>query len=76
MLKLAESEPGIAVAPSALDADLWSLNVLNGTLDLHTGQLRPHQPIELLTKVAPVDYDPQAQYPTWDAFLLCRESGK
>jgi len=70
MLKLAESESGIAVSPNALDANHWSLNVLNGTLDLHTGQLRPHGPLELLTKVALVDYDPQAQCPTWDAFLF------
>jgi len=42
MLTLAGTEPGIAVTPDALDADPWLLNCANGTLDLRTGQLQPH----------------------------------
>src|SRR5262249_51948077 len=52
-----------------LDVDPWVLNVLNGTLDLRTGQLRPHAREGLLTKLAPVAYDPEAQCPLWEAFL-------
>jgi phage/plasmid-associated DNA primase len=42
MLTMAESEPGMPVLPAELDVDPWLFNCPNGTLDLHTGQLRPH----------------------------------
>ena len=67
MLELAQSE--LAVTPKVLDANPLQLNVLNGTLDLTTGNLRPHHPGDLLTKLAPVSYDPDARYPLWDRFL-------
>lgn len=57
------------VVPEQLDANAWLLNVANGTIDLRTGQLRPHRHEDLLTKVAPVSYDPQATCPTWLTFL-------
>lgn len=69
MIALAESEPGIPVIADELDADPWLLNVANGTLDLRTGALRSHRRGDLCTKMAPVDFDPEAACPTWDAFL-------
>ena len=69
MIKLAESEPGIPVTPNELDADRWLLNCWNGTLDLRTGELREHRREDRITKLVPVDYDPEATAPTWDAFL-------
>lgn len=69
MIALAESEPGIPVKPDALDADPWLLNVANGTLDLRTGELREHHRSDLITKLAPVEYDPDAEAPVWTAFL-------
>ena len=69
MIKLTQSEAGIPVSPDELDADPWLLNCQNGTLDLRTGTLRPHDRRDLLTKVTPVDYDPDAACPTWTAFL-------
>ncbi len=56
MVEVAKSRPGIVVTPDALDADTWALNVLNGTLDLRTGKMRPHRQGDLLTKLAPVEY--------------------
>jgi putative DNA primase/helicase len=70
MLKLAESVPGVAATPELLDADPWALNLLNGTLNLRTGQLREHRREDRITKLAPVAYDPEAQCPRWDAFLF------
>jgi len=52
------------------DADPWLLNCANGTLDLRTGALRPHDPADRLTKVAGAAYDPAASCPGFDAFLL------
>ena len=65
----ARSEPGIAILPDALDADPWILNVNNGALDLRTGELEPHDKDALITKLAPVDYDKNAQCPKWVLFL-------
>jgi putative DNA primase/helicase len=68
-LTLARSEPGIPVLPKELDADPWLLNVMNGTLDLRTGTLRPHDRADLLTKLAPVAYHQDARLDLWERFL-------
>src|SRR5215217_5920695 len=67
MIELAKSE--VPISPDKLDADPWLLNVLNGTIDLRTGELREHRREDLITKLAPVEYDPQAKAPTWEVFL-------
>jgi putative DNA primase/helicase len=67
MLELARSE--VPVAPDELDSDPWLLNASNGTIDLRTGELRAHGREDLITKLAPVEYDPNATAPTWEAFL-------
>jgi putative DNA primase/helicase len=69
MISLAQSEPGIPVLPDELDASADLLNVLNGTVDLHTGELRQHRREDLITKLSPVEYDPAAPAPTWERFL-------
>src|SRR5262245_41838651 len=69
MIDMARSETGVAVRPEDLDADPWLLNCDNGTLDLRTGELRPHRREDLLTKLCPVEYDPNATCPTWLRFL-------
>jgi putative DNA primase/helicase len=69
MLALAKSEPGVPILPRMLDTDQWVFNCANGTLDLRTGKLRPHNRGDLLTKVCPVKYDPAATCPNWLAML-------
>jgi putative DNA primase/helicase len=69
MLTTAGSDPRIVVRPRDLDSDPWLLCVENGVVDLRTGNLRPHQPAELLTKIAGAAYDPAADAPTWHAHL-------
>ncbi|MCC6808235.1 MAG: hypothetical protein IT381_12505 [Deltaproteobacteria bacterium] len=69
MIAMARSEPGIAIAHEKLDAAPLLFNVLNGTIDLTTGQLRKHDPQDLLTRVAPVNYDAEATAPTFAAFI-------
>lgn len=69
ILFLARSEPGIPILSSALDSNPWLLNVSNGTLDLQTGKLRPHDRADLITKLAPVAFDPSADCPLWLDFL-------
>ncbi len=69
MIALARSRPGVPVMPEELDADPWLLNARNGTIDLRTGELRPHDRGDLTTKIAPVEYDPDAQAPRFARFL-------
>lgn len=69
MIHLAETEPGVAITASALDSQPYLLNCRNGTVDLRTGRLKPHRPDDLITKLAPVDYDASAKCPLFDAFL-------
>lgn len=69
MLSLAQSEPGIPVRPEELDKDLYFLNVKNGTLNLRTGELQDHDRENLITKIVPVEYDPEAEAPRWMDFL-------
>jgi putative DNA primase/helicase len=68
-IDLLRSEPGIPVRPADLDRDPWLLNCPNGTIDLKTGKLRPHDRRDLLTKHCPVEYHPTAACPTWKKFL-------
>ncbi len=69
MLALASAFQDIAVTVNRLDADPWVLNVENGTVDLRTGQLRDHRQEDLITKMCPVHYDPNATHEMWDAYL-------
>jgi putative DNA primase/helicase len=69
MISLARSEPSIPLKADQLDSDPWLMNVQNGTLDLRTGDLKPHERDDLITKLAPVEYDPDATAPTWEKVL-------
>lgn len=64
-----QAKPHLYVGMDSLDADPWVLNVLNGTIDLRTGQLRDHDPADMITKLAPVEYDPEADAPRFERFL-------
>jgi len=66
---LATCVPGVLVARKALDVDPAILNVANGTLHLDTGELRPHRRSDLLTRLAPVAFDPEARSEEWERVL-------
>ena len=63
------ARPKLTVSAKALDQNPWLLNVTNGTIDLRNGTLQPHDRFNLITKLAPVVYDPEASYPLWFRFL-------
>ncbi len=69
MVALAKSMPDLIVLPSQLDVHPWKLNVLNGTIDLRSGRLQPHSRDDLITLLAPVEYDQDALCPRFDHFL-------
>ncbi|HEV8279807.1 MAG TPA: phage/plasmid primase, P4 family [Streptosporangiaceae bacterium] len=68
-LTLASTESRIVVTPDDLDADPFLLNCTNGTLDLRTGELHPHDPADLLTKMTGAPYQPGAAGPEFIKFL-------
>jgi putative DNA primase/helicase len=74
-LKQARTLPDIAITHDQLDRDPMALNVLNGTIDLRTGQLRKHDRKDLFTKLVPVEYDPNAKCPRWEKSLLAMMDG-
>ena len=51
------------------DADPFELTVRNGTLDLRTGKLLPHDRKRLSTRITDLSYDRAADCPAWRAFL-------
>lgn len=59
----------LSIRPGELDADPWVFNLANGTLDLRTAALKPHRREDLLTRLAPVTFDPRAECPLWYGFL-------
>jgi putative DNA primase/helicase len=69
MLKEAEGQKGYKILPAKLDIDDYLLNLKNGTLDLHTGELRPSDPADLISKLAPVTWAKSHESPLWDSFL-------
>lgn len=70
------AEDNFLVRIEQLDADPFKINVRNGTLtvdrtcrDGDVISFGPHNPDDLITKVVPVDYDPDAICPVYDRFL-------
>jgi putative DNA primase/helicase len=69
MVNMARTEKEVAVSPGDFDCHPYLLNVANGTVDLRTGELRPHRREDLHMRLAPVAYKPKAPCPQWLAFL-------
>jgi putative DNA primase/helicase len=73
MIHLARSEPGIAIDARDFDRDPLLFNTENGTIafDSESGEhvFRQHDPTDLITRLAPVKYDPAATCPTFERFL-------
>ena len=60
---------GLNITSDELDPNPWLLNVRNGTIDLTTGEFRKHRQEDMITKMAHVDYNPQADCPVWKQFI-------
>ena len=63
------SKDGPKVHPDKFDSNPWLFGVKNGTIDLQTGQLRPPERTDFITKTAPIIYDPLAICPRFIQFL-------
>jgi len=69
VVSLAQNDERIAADADRWDADPWLLNTPKGTVDLKTGELRPHNRNDYITKVTAVAPDPDCLTPLWAAFL-------
>ena len=65
--RLAKADRRHASVTEDWDADPWLLNTPDGTVDLRTGDLRPHNRDDLITKIAAVS--PRGECPLWLGFL-------
>jgi putative DNA primase/helicase len=57
------------VKSDELDPNPWLLNVKNGTVDVLSGEFREHRREDMITKIANVEYDPNADCPMWKQFV-------
>lgn len=57
---LKEAQSVYPISASEFDKDKLLLNCLNGTYDLSSGKFREHDPKDLITRLAPTIYDPEA----------------
>ncbi len=62
--------PEVPVAVDELDTNGWLLNCPNGTVDLRTAELKPHEQWQKITKLCPTPFEPTATAPTWERFLV------
>lgn len=70
MIDMSKSELGVTIEPDMLDGDAMKFNVLNGTLDLRSGTLAPHQSGDMMTKMAHVEFKGlDTLCPKWDKAL-------
>lgn len=66
---LKEAQSVYPVSMEEFDADRYLFNCENGTLDLGTMAFRDHDPEDRLTKIAHVQYDPQAVCERFDRYI-------
>ena len=63
------SKSYLSVSQSNFDQNHYLLNVKNGTIDLKTGNLLPHNPNDFITRVCSFDYDKYAKIQAYKGFL-------
>jgi putative DNA primase/helicase len=68
-LNLMSSVAFMCARVSQFDNNDMLLNVQNGTVDLKTGKLQPHDRNNYITKMCNVSYNPEAESELFDTFL-------
>lgn len=72
---LARTDPRIEVHISDFDAEPFLLNTPDGVVDLLTGEIAPHTPEGLHTRMTAVGVDPSLACPKWLRFLAYTFAG-
>ena len=69
-LSLLRTVVDVRVDPDDFDAEPELVSVKNGTIDLRTGRLRPHDKEDMITKTMPVEFDDRAKCPHFERFMF------
>ncbi|MFF4478726.1 phage/plasmid primase, P4 family [Streptomyces sp. NPDC001520] len=69
ILKELPAVPGVPAKAEDFDATPELLSVANGTVNLRTGNLHPHDPRDMITRRLDVAYRPEAKAERWELFL-------
>ena len=69
LLEIASGMPAITVRSEDLDQNPWLLNCQNGTIDLRTGKLKPHDPKDYITRICAAAYKPDCAIPLWTQLM-------
>jgi putative DNA primase/helicase len=72
-LSFAQSMSPIACDQKDFDQDPYLLNCLDGTVDLRTGELKPHDPNDMISKLAPTNYKYPGRPRKPEQWLACLE---
>lgn len=65
------------VSHGLFDHNTDLFNCKNGTLNLTTGEFKPHDPADFLTMMSGITYDPKANCPRWVQFIsevMCNDA--
>lgn len=65
------------VSHGLFDHNTDLFNCKNGTLNLTTGEFKPHDPADFLTMMSGITYDPKATCPRWEQFIsevMCNDA--
>jgi P4 family phage/plasmid primase-like protien len=68
-LEMAQNVASLSTQPEDYDRNTWTFNVANGTVDLRTGKLSPHNRTDLIRKISKVTFDRSARCPEFDRFI-------
>jgi putative DNA primase/helicase len=69
MLRELQAVHGVPASVQDFDQHPDLIACRNGVVDLRTGELRPHDPLLLLTRRVELDYNQDARCPRWENFL-------
>jgi len=68
-IRLAVSDPRVSILAADLDSHPELINTVSGVVDLRNGEIKPHDPALLLTRITAYGVDLEAPHPRWDTFL-------
>lgn len=69
LIQAFQNVPTLITVADQLDREAMLLNCQNGTVDLKTGILKPHDPADLITRIVNIEYDPAASCPAFMKFI-------
>lgn len=68
-IRTMRNNPGVTVLHNELDLDKHLINMANGTYDLRSHELKPHDRSLMMTRSMGTAYDPQAKCPQFEGFM-------